>query len=155
MGSAFWGFQNPCWEEQKKNQKTEPQTPWNDFFRVVVDLMERKINTCYLILSCNPLVFVFIVKSSRWGTEGRRQNVRQFAEKCLDELSLHINISPSPHTIHIFYCHYSRILSEAHEVTEFPNLNGTTSLEILRLDRANIVEIPKEICKFCPRLKQM
>ncbi|XP_044255117.1 lutropin-choriogonadotropic hormone receptor isoform X3 [Tribolium madens] len=47
------------------------------------------------------------------------------------------------------------ILSEARELSTFPNLNGTTALEILRLDRAGISSVPSTLCTTCPRLKSL
>ncbi|XP_063916114.1 lutropin-choriogonadotropic hormone receptor isoform X1 [Zophobas morio] len=47
------------------------------------------------------------------------------------------------------------ILSEARELSTFPNLNGTTALEILRLDRAGISSVPSSLCTTCPRLKSL
>ncbi|XP_075234982.1 G-protein coupled receptor rickets [Lycorma delicatula] len=47
------------------------------------------------------------------------------------------------------------ILSEARELTEFPSLNGTTALEILRLDRASLYSVPSTLCSTCPRLKSL
>ncbi|XP_039295282.1 lutropin-choriogonadotropic hormone receptor [Nilaparvata lugens] len=47
------------------------------------------------------------------------------------------------------------ILSEARELREVPCLNGTTGLEILRLDRASITSIPSSLCHTCPRLKSL
>ncbi|RZF37364.1 hypothetical protein LSTR_LSTR010459 [Laodelphax striatellus] len=47
------------------------------------------------------------------------------------------------------------ILSEARELREVPCLNGTTGLEILRLDRASITSIPASLCHTCPRLKSL
>ncbi|KAJ8967770.1 hypothetical protein NQ317_018896 [Molorchus minor] len=50
---------------------------------------------------------------------------------------------------------YIRILSDAKELSTFPNLNGTAALEILRLDRAGISEVPISLCTTCPRLKSL
>ncbi|XP_049766208.1 lutropin-choriogonadotropic hormone receptor-like [Schistocerca cancellata] len=47
------------------------------------------------------------------------------------------------------------ILSDARELTEFPNLEGTTALEILRLDRAGLQEVPASLCSICPRLRSL
>ncbi|XP_044736880.1 lutropin-choriogonadotropic hormone receptor [Chrysoperla carnea] len=47
------------------------------------------------------------------------------------------------------------ILSETKDLTEFPNLNGTNSLEILRLDRSSIKTVPSTLCVTCPRLKSL
>ncbi|XP_049826090.1 lutropin-choriogonadotropic hormone receptor isoform X2 [Aethina tumida] len=47
------------------------------------------------------------------------------------------------------------ILSEARDLSTFPNLNGTTALEVLRLDRAGISSVPITLCTTCPRLKSL
>ncbi|CAH1104067.1 unnamed protein product, partial [Psylliodes chrysocephalus] len=47
------------------------------------------------------------------------------------------------------------ILSDARELSTFPNLNGTSALEILRLDRAGISSLPDTLCTTCPRLKSL
>lgn len=47
------------------------------------------------------------------------------------------------------------ILSEARDLTEFPSLNGTTALEVLRLDRASIHSVPSSLCTTCPHLKSL
>ncbi|KAG5888466.1 hypothetical protein JTB14_017697 [Gonioctena quinquepunctata] len=49
----------------------------------------------------------------------------------------------------------SLILSDARELSTFPNLNGTSALEILRLDRAGITSVPTSLCSTCPRLKSL
>ncbi|KAK3914592.1 Leucine-rich repeat-containing G-protein coupled receptor 5 [Frankliniella fusca] len=47
------------------------------------------------------------------------------------------------------------ILSDARDLTEFPSLNGTAALEILRLDRASLREVPASLCITCPKLKSL
>ncbi|XP_034240165.1 leucine-rich repeat-containing G-protein coupled receptor 5 [Thrips palmi] len=47
------------------------------------------------------------------------------------------------------------ILSDARDLTEFPSLNGTAALEILRLDRASLREVPQSLCSTCPKLKSL
>ncbi|KAF4523353.1 hypothetical protein B566_EDAN005507, partial [Ephemera danica] len=47
------------------------------------------------------------------------------------------------------------IVSDARELSDFPNLNGTAALEILRLDRASLHEVPSSLCTTCPRLKSL
>ncbi|XP_012142464.1 G-protein coupled receptor rickets isoform X2 [Megachile rotundata] len=47
------------------------------------------------------------------------------------------------------------ILSNLKELRIFPNLNGTRSLEVLRLDRAQVTEVPKDLCEQCPKLKSL
>ncbi|KAL6259334.1 hypothetical protein P5V15_009249 [Pogonomyrmex californicus] len=45
------------------------------------------------------------------------------------------------------------ILSNLKELKLFPDLNGATSLEVLRLDRSQLKEIPPNLCHQCPKLK--
>ena len=47
------------------------------------------------------------------------------------------------------------MISEAREVTAFPNLNGTSSLELIRLDRASIGSIPEDLCEVVPNIKSL
>ncbi|KAL5007915.1 hypothetical protein ScPMuIL_016721 [Solemya velum] len=47
------------------------------------------------------------------------------------------------------------ILSEAHDLTEFPDLTGTSSLTELRLDRASIRVIPSDLCKDLHKLTSL
>ncbi|XP_034190951.1 G-protein coupled receptor rickets isoform X2 [Osmia lignaria lignaria] len=47
------------------------------------------------------------------------------------------------------------ILSNLKELRIFPNLNGTRSLEVLRLDRAQVSEVPRDLCEECPKLKSL
>lgn len=47
------------------------------------------------------------------------------------------------------------ILSDARGLSTFPSLNGTTSLEILKLDRAGIIQVPTTLCYTCPRLRSL
>ncbi|XP_073994058.1 G-protein coupled receptor rickets isoform X3 [Rhodnius prolixus] len=47
------------------------------------------------------------------------------------------------------------ILSDARELTEFPSLNGTSALEILRIDRASLHSVPKTLCITCPKIKSL
>nr|XP_014291441.1 lutropin-choriogonadotropic hormone receptor [Halyomorpha halys] len=47
------------------------------------------------------------------------------------------------------------VLSDARELKEFPSLNGTSALEILRIDRASIRYVPETLCKTCPRIKSL
>ncbi|XP_050544961.1 leucine-rich repeat-containing G-protein coupled receptor 5 [Daktulosphaira vitifoliae] len=47
------------------------------------------------------------------------------------------------------------VLSEARELTEFPNLNGTSALEFLRIDRASIYSIPDSLCITSPEIKSL
>ncbi|XP_012250578.2 lutropin-choriogonadotropic hormone receptor isoform X2 [Athalia rosae] len=47
------------------------------------------------------------------------------------------------------------ILSDVRDLKEFPNLNGTGSLELLRLDRARLRDVPSGLCLTCPKLKSL
>ncbi|XP_076257217.1 G-protein coupled receptor rickets isoform X2 [Rhynchophorus ferrugineus] len=47
------------------------------------------------------------------------------------------------------------VLSDARKLSTFPNLNGTSSLEVLRLDRAGLSIVPSSLCTFCPKLKNL
>lgn len=58
----------------------------------------------------------------------------------------------------IFLCNQLklfRILSDAKELSTFPHLNGTSALEVLRLDRAGLNHVPASLCNFCPKLKSL
>ena len=46
-------------------------------------------------------------------------------------------------------------ISEAKDVTQFPNLNGTHSLEIIRFDRSKISTVPQAICSHSPYIKSL
>lgn len=48
-----------------------------------------------------------------------------------------------------------RILSDARDLSVFPSLNGTSALEILRLDRASLTGVPPTLCETCPKLKSL
>ncbi|XP_071524321.1 uncharacterized protein [Panulirus ornatus] len=47
------------------------------------------------------------------------------------------------------------ILKETRELTEFPSLNGTHNLEMLRIDRAALSAVPSDLCTFTPRLRSL
>ena len=47
------------------------------------------------------------------------------------------------------------VISEAREVTIFPNLNGTHSLDLVRLDRSKIKHVPYSICLQSPNLRSL
>lgn len=49
----------------------------------------------------------------------------------------------------------NRILSEVKELRHFPSLNGTSSLELIRIDRARIGALPSDLCRFCPFLRSL
>ncbi|CAL7952107.1 unnamed protein product [Xylocopa violacea] len=47
------------------------------------------------------------------------------------------------------------ILSNLKELRIFPNLNGMISLEVLRLDRAQVASVPTDLCLRCTKLKSL
>ncbi|CAL4065426.1 unnamed protein product [Meganyctiphanes norvegica] len=47
------------------------------------------------------------------------------------------------------------ILKEVRHLEEFPSLNGTGNLEHLRIDRAALKFIPKNLCQYTPKLKSL
>ncbi|XP_058815263.1 follicle-stimulating hormone receptor-like [Topomyia yanbarensis] len=47
------------------------------------------------------------------------------------------------------------ILSDVRTLQELPPLEGCTSLEVLRVDRANLTKLPEHICKMSPRLRSL
>ncbi|XP_043269827.1 follicle-stimulating hormone receptor isoform X2 [Venturia canescens] len=47
------------------------------------------------------------------------------------------------------------ILSDVKGLTAFPNLNGTESLELLRLDRSSLFRVPDDLCRRCPKIKSL
>ncbi|XP_051159387.1 follicle-stimulating hormone receptor isoform X2 [Leptopilina boulardi] len=47
------------------------------------------------------------------------------------------------------------IFSNVKELIEFPVLNETAALEVLRLDRAHIQSVPENLCQQCPKLKSL
>lgn len=54
----------------------------------------------------------------------------------------------------IYFINY-RILSNVKELRHFPNLTGATSLQVLRLDRSQLKDVPSNLCKQCPKLKSL
>ncbi|XP_053635707.2 lutropin-choriogonadotropic hormone receptor-like [Cherax quadricarinatus] len=47
------------------------------------------------------------------------------------------------------------ILKETREMREFPSLNGTHRLEMLRIDRASLTSVPDHLCSLTPRLRSL
>ncbi|XP_044016215.1 lutropin-choriogonadotropic hormone receptor isoform X2 [Aphidius gifuensis] len=47
------------------------------------------------------------------------------------------------------------IMSDIRGLQDFPNLNGTSSLEVLKLDRASLTDVPEDLCKHAPKLKSL
>ncbi|CAB3366951.1 Hypothetical predicted protein [Cloeon dipterum] len=47
------------------------------------------------------------------------------------------------------------ILSDARNLTIFPNLNGSSSIEILTIERASLQEVPSNLCALTPKLKSL
>jgi leucine-rich repeat-containing G protein-coupled receptor 6 len=52
----------------------------------------------------------------------------------------------------LFSC---RIISEARNVVDFPDLRGTSSLEVLRLDRAAINSVPSDFCVHAHNIRSL
>lgn len=48
-----------------------------------------------------------------------------------------------------------RILSEVRELRNFPLLNGTGALELIRIDRAKLKLIPSYTCQHSPHLRSL
>lgn len=48
-----------------------------------------------------------------------------------------------------------RVMSDAKSLSELPSLEGCSSLEILRMDRANISVIPNTLCRNSSHLKSL
>ena len=51
--------------------------------------------------------------------------------------------------------HSYRVISDIKKLTDFPHLNGTTALEILRIDRCSLAYIPDHLCQFAPKLRHL
>ena len=51
--------------------------------------------------------------------------------------------------------HLDRILSEVKELRHFPWLNGSSALELIRIDRAKIRSLPPDLCQFVPHLRSL
>ncbi|OXA63321.1 Leucine-rich repeat-containing G-protein coupled receptor 5 [Folsomia candida] len=47
------------------------------------------------------------------------------------------------------------ILSDVKNLTQFPDLNGTSSIEILRIDRCSVYSVPSNLCEIAPKLKSL
>lgn len=47
------------------------------------------------------------------------------------------------------------VLSDAKNLVELPNFDGSPAIEILRVDRASLTTIPDGICQTSPRLKSL
>ena len=48
-----------------------------------------------------------------------------------------------------------RILKEVKNLQEFPDLNGTNSLEDLRIDRSSLTAVPEDLCSVAPILRSL
>ena len=48
-----------------------------------------------------------------------------------------------------------RILSEVKQLRQWPSLNGSAALELIRIDRAQIRSLPSHFCNFVPRLRSL
>ncbi|XP_042229010.1 leucine-rich repeat-containing G-protein coupled receptor 5-like isoform X2 [Homarus americanus] len=47
------------------------------------------------------------------------------------------------------------ILKEMKQLQEFPDLNGTSSLELIRIDRAALTAVPENLCSVAPKLRSL
>ncbi|XP_045593911.2 leucine-rich repeat-containing G-protein coupled receptor 5 isoform X1 [Procambarus clarkii] len=47
------------------------------------------------------------------------------------------------------------ILKEAKQLQAFPDLNGTSSLELIRIDRSALTTVPWDLCTSAPRLRSL
>ncbi|XP_076031747.1 uncharacterized protein LOC143019684 isoform X2 [Oratosquilla oratoria] len=47
------------------------------------------------------------------------------------------------------------ILKEARNLTEFPSLNGTSNLDLIRIERSALTSIPEQLCDFTPKLRSL
>lgn len=82
------------------------------------------------------------------------QNMSRLRKLCVNEQKhdfndMHILVDVS------YFCFGSRVLSDAKSLSELPSLEGCSSLEILRMDRANISLIPNSLCRNSSRLKSL
>lgn len=59
------------------------------------------------------------------------------------------------HVLIFRFCIGLRVLSDAKSLSELPSLEGCSSLEILRMDRANISVIPNTLCQNSSHLKSL
>ncbi|KAB0799724.1 hypothetical protein PPYR_07604 [Photinus pyralis] len=105
-------------------------------------LLQKSPGLAVLELKGNPLVQV---DSNAFSYLPRLRNLQVLLLLTLFYLLDHKSLKKSP----IF------ILSEARGLSTFPVLNGTTSLEVLRLDRAGISSVPSSLCYTCPRLRSL
>lgn len=49
----------------------------------------------------------------------------------------------------------NRIISEARDMTEFPDLTGSVSLRELQFDRSSISKIPDKFCDMVPAIQRL
>lgn len=70
-----------------------------------------------------------------------------------DKVKVYIKASTHKNEYICLKYEYFRILSDARGLSTFPSLNGTSALDILRLDRAGITSVPSTLCYTCPRLR--
>ena len=92
-------------------------------------------------------------KSTQWNSSWCFCSTATFRKIVSNFLFLLKNIFYS--FFNIFVSTFCRVISEAKHVGQFPNLNGTTSLELIRFDRSNIKEVTQTICHHCPNLKSL
>lgn len=68
-------------------------------------------------------------------------------QHCLNQLDVCVQMK--------FHFLYVRVLSDAKSLSELPSLEGCSSLEILRMDRANISVMPNTLCRNSSHLKSL
>ncbi|XP_045121436.1 leucine-rich repeat-containing G-protein coupled receptor 5-like isoform X3 [Portunus trituberculatus] len=75
----------------------------------------------------------------------------------LQEVALHFNPLRSIH--HRAFSNLPAltklILKEVKQLQEFPDLNGTNSLEDLRIDRSSLTAVPEDLCSVAPILRSL
>lgn len=56
---------------------------------------------------------------------------------------------------YIFIQKKNRILSDSRTLEKIPSLKGCDALEIIRIDRCRLSELPEDLCKTSPKLKSL
>lgn len=69
----------------------------------------------------------------------------------VEQLHLQIIIMVSYHRVFSL----RSVLSDAKNLVELPSLDGSPAIEILRVDRASLSNIPESLCETSPRLKSL
>lgn len=100
----------------------------------------------------NPLSIIML-KALRGMTRLRKLWVTTTAN--LLQLSIYVSVSTYSINLLLFLCNCIRILSDVRSLKVFPDLEGCFSLEVIKLDRAGIKEVPANLCRQTPRLKSL